>query len=212
MNETSEVLVVEPVLLAWQKVFRSSCELKREDGQPFLSTAGLHKLAHALVEDDFRLIQGTTTFPLPLACTQDWPVERSCPWAFVLWQGEKEAPTIGPLVDRWTQLCCEVDAACAEPGAVRHFLVFWDERPREEVRLALLAEVQQELRRREGLPQDHGADALQALALAAAQEWNGVRDEDLLHLLAIKTGSLFWRRLDEREAVARVVAKEYKEK
>lgn len=211
MNEP-EPLVVEPVLLAWQKVFRRSCELKREDGQPFLSTTGLRKLAHALAQNDLRLIQGTTTSPLPLACTQDWPVEGSCPWAFILWQGEQEAPTVGPLVDRWTLLCCEVDAAYSEPGAVRHFLNYWDERPREEVRAALLAEVQQELRRREGVPQNHVANAFQGFALAAVQEWDGVRDEDLLHLLALKTGSHFWRRLDEMESVARVVVKEYKEK
>ena len=60
---------------SWQKAWR--------DGfAPLLSTAGLQALRRALIDDDERLVQGSTTSPPPMSCVQDWAVEGTCAIGF----------------------------------------------------------------------------------------------------------------------------------
>ena len=118
---------------AWRSTFRDGVA-------PQLSTPGLKALAKALKEDDERLLQGATTSPPPLACVQDWPVEAACPIAFAHWQGDG-TEFVGPTEEMFAKTCFETDQLLGEPAAVRFFLNWADNTPREEMRSELLAEV-----------------------------------------------------------------------
>jgi hypothetical protein len=121
----------------WRKVWRNGIS-------PLLPTTGLEALRQALVADDCRLIQGGTTSPPPLWCVQDWPVEAACPFCFCGWQAEG-LQTVGEVEEFFARVCFDVDQALDEPAAVRWFINYFDEQPREEVRRELLAEVNRTL-------------------------------------------------------------------
>src|SRR5258708_39797336 len=66
---------------SWQEVWHDGIA-------PSLPTCGLEALHAALVNDDFRLIQGATTLPPPIDGVQSWPVEAACVIGFSGWQGQ----------------------------------------------------------------------------------------------------------------------------
>jgi hypothetical protein len=124
----------EATMESWQKVWR--------DGfAPLLSTAGLQALRQALIDDDERLVQGSTTSPPPLTCVQDWLVEGTCAIGFCAWQGEG-FETVGEIEDQFAQCCFEADRRLGEPAACRYFLNWFDDTPRDQMRRQLLAEVE----------------------------------------------------------------------
>jgi hypothetical protein len=125
---------------AWRRVWREGVE-------PLLSDKGLEALYKALVEDDERLLQGATTSPPPLLCVQDWPVEKACAITFCGWQGE-DLETVAECEAYFASLCYETDQRIGEPAGCRWFLNWFDETPREEMRMSLLSEVELALRRR----------------------------------------------------------------
>lgn len=108
---------------------------------PLLSLAGLKALENALVEDDPRLLQGATTTPPPLQCVEDWPVEGACGLGFCGWQGEG-LETVKDVEEFFARICYQIDQAIGEPAACRHFLNWFDDVPREELRRLMLPEVQ----------------------------------------------------------------------
>lgn len=119
---------------AWRKVWR-------EGLAPLLSTEGLEALKQALARDDSRLMQGATTTPPPLHCVLDWPVEGACGVCYCAWQGDG-LETVGEVEEFFAKVCFESDTRLGEPGAVRHFLNWFDDTPRDVMRRELLAEVE----------------------------------------------------------------------
>lgn len=118
---------------SWQRVWR--------DGfARVLSRENLEALRDALSRDDPDLIQGATTRPPPLQCLQDWPVEAACASAYCGWKDGLN--TVGETEEFFARVCFQVDQVLGEPAACRYFLNWHDDTPREEMRLALLAEVE----------------------------------------------------------------------
>jgi hypothetical protein len=118
---------------SWRKVWR-------EGLVPVLSTNGLRALRRALAKDDPRLTQGSTTTPPPLQCVLDWPVEGACVMGFCAWQGDG-LETVGEVEEYFAKVCFEADQRLGEPAAVRYFLNWFDDTPRDEMRRELLGEV-----------------------------------------------------------------------
>lgn len=112
----------------------------REGFAPGLPTRGLQALAEALLSDDDRITQGSTTTPPPLICVQDWPVEAACCLGFCGWQGE-DRNTVGEVEEFFAKACFDADQRLGEPAACRWFLNWFDDTPRDEMRRDLLAEV-----------------------------------------------------------------------
>ena len=118
----------------WRRVWR-------EGFVPSLSQSGLMALRDALRDDDPRLIQGSTTTPPPLVCSQDWPVEAACAIGFCGWQGEG-LKSVGEVQEYFARCYDQADQALGEPAACRWFLNWFDDAPRDEMRRELLAEVE----------------------------------------------------------------------
>jgi hypothetical protein len=124
----------------------------REGIAPLLSTESLIALAKALDEDDKRLIQGGTTQPPPLVSVQDWPVEAACALGYCGWQGDG-LETVGEVEEYFARMCFEIDQRMGEPAGCRWFLNWFDETPREKMRVLLLEEVHLAIvSRRAGVP------------------------------------------------------------
>jgi hypothetical protein len=124
----------------WQRVFRDGIA-------PQLSDAGLEALERALARDDRAVMQNTTTFPPPLQCMADLPIEAACPVAYALWQAQGLG-TVGEVETAFALLCQRVGEAMGEPTAIRPFLNHVDEIDRRQMRRELLAEVRLALVRR----------------------------------------------------------------
>jgi hypothetical protein len=126
---------------SWRQVWRVGLA-------PQISTAGLEALRSALIADDSRLIQGSTTTPPPLMCVLDWPVEAACAIGFCGWQGDK-LQRVEQVERYFAERCANCDHDTGEDGGVRHFLNWFDDTPRVHVLRELLPEVERELSSRE---------------------------------------------------------------
>ncbi len=125
----------------WRKVWR-------EGIAPYLAKypAGLEALYNGLVNDDLKILQGATTSPPPLMCVADWDCEAGCIIAYVGMNADN--PTIKSVgeVEAFFACCCfEADKLLGEPAAIRWFLNWADETPRDEMRCLLLPEVRRAL-------------------------------------------------------------------
>ena len=120
----------------------------REGFAPVLSTTSLMALREALISDDARLSQGSTTTPPPLMCVHDWPVEAACALGYCGWQGDG-LETVGKVEEFFARTCYEADVRLGEPAACRWFLNWFDDTPRHEMRCELLDEVELILSERE---------------------------------------------------------------
>jgi hypothetical protein len=119
---------------AWRSVWR--------DGfVPSLSTAGLTALRAALATDDFRLSQGSTTVPAAAASAPEWPCEGACAVGYCGWQGQGML-SVGEVDEHFARACWEADERLQETAACRHFLNWFDDTPRDDMRRDLLAEVE----------------------------------------------------------------------
>jgi hypothetical protein len=118
---------------SWRKVWRDGVA-------PQLSTAQLEALKVGLIKDDPRLIQGQTTTPPPMHCVLNWPVEGACATAYAAWQAG-DHDTVGECEEFFARTCFAADQALEEPAAVRYFLDWFDDTPRDEMRRELLAEI-----------------------------------------------------------------------
>lgn len=127
---------------SWRKVWRVFGEL--------LPVSGMEALAQALITDDMALIQGATTHPPPLVTCQDWPLEAGCLTAYCWWKSGMT--TVGQTEEKFAETCFQVDQRLGEPAGCRWLLNWFDETPREEMRRALLPEVQRSLALRRGEP------------------------------------------------------------
>jgi hypothetical protein len=121
----------------WQKVWREAVA-------PLLPTRGLEVLRRALERDDPWLVQGATTDPPPLEEALDRPVQAACAIGYCGWLGDGLA-TVAEVEKYFAGVCRAADERLGEPAGIRPFLAFFDDTPRQEMRLALLAEVDLEL-------------------------------------------------------------------
>ncbi|VTS05427.1 hypothetical protein [Tuwongella immobilis] len=122
--------------LVWRKGFA-----------PCLSTTGLMALREALIQDDHRLTQGTTTTPPPMMCVSEWPVEGACALGYCGWQGEG-LTTVTEVEEFFARTCYEADVRMGEPAGCRYFLNWFDDTPRAEMLRDLLEEVERTLSER----------------------------------------------------------------
>lgn len=127
---------------SWRKVWRTGIA-------PQLSTPALEALATALRTDDERLIQGATTSPPALTTVQGWAVEAACVLGFCGWIGE-ELKTVAEVEEYFARVCFAADQELLEPAAIRFFLSWFDDTPRDEMRRLLLPEVELALAQRGG--------------------------------------------------------------
>jgi hypothetical protein len=82
-----------------------------------------------------------------LQCMAGQPVKAACPLGLAGWLGEGLV-TVGAVEEWFARLCFEADQRLGEPGACRYLFNWIDDTPREEMRQALLVEVEAELARR----------------------------------------------------------------
>jgi len=60
--------------------------------------------------------------------------------------------TVGEVAEAFAQAALECDRRLGEPAGVRYFLNWFDETPRDQMRLELAAEIEREQARRVGVP------------------------------------------------------------
>jgi hypothetical protein len=125
---------------SWRKVWRDGLA-------PQVSTRGLLALKRGLVGDDPRLTQGATSAPPPLESVLDWPIEGACVLGYGAWQGDG-LETVGEIESLFAEACFEADRRLGEPAAMRYFLTWYDDVPRDEMRRQMIGEVSRELARR----------------------------------------------------------------
>src|SRR5262245_28524482 len=130
----------EQVMEAWRTVWRRGF-------LPGLNTEGLEALRRALCDDDYRVTQMATTQPPANQNVLDCPADAACAVTFCGWQGE-QLSTVGELNEFFDRLCFEADHLLGESAASRWFLNWYDHTPRDEMRQALLPEVERELQAR----------------------------------------------------------------
>lgn len=116
---------------------------------PQLSTGGLEALAVALRDDDPRLRQGMTTSPPPLMCVQDFPCAGADAIGYAGWKGDG-LTTVGEVEEHFARVCSQCDQATGGPADCRHFLNWYDDTPRPEMRRELAAEVRLAITKRYG--------------------------------------------------------------
>lgn len=121
-------------LQAWQRVWR-------EGFVPHLNARGLAALRAALVEDAPALIQGATTRPAARGLLPGCEVEAACAISYCAWQSGG-APTVREVQRRFSALCGDCNDRLRDPAACSWFLQWFDETPREQMRAALLVEVE----------------------------------------------------------------------
>jgi len=107
----------------------------------------LTALATGLRNDDAKLLQGATTMPPPLMCVQDWPVEGACVLGYAYWKASADPSSVlVGEVEEWFARCCfDADQRLGEPAACRWFLNWFDDTPRDRMRLELLEEVERSI-------------------------------------------------------------------
>lgn len=119
---------------SWEHVFRHGFA-------PHLPTEGLAALATALKTDDGRLLQGATCSPPPHSAVADWPCEGACAIGMCGW-GLNYDTTVGEVGEFFAHACHAADTALGEPAAVRYFLSWFDDAPRDTIRRELLPVVE----------------------------------------------------------------------
>jgi hypothetical protein len=124
----------------WKKVWRDGLV-------PLLSTRELEALRQGLAGDDMRLIQHATCTPPPSEIFHEEAVEGACALGFCAWQGDR-LETVGEVEGFFIRTCLVADEALGEPGACRHFLNWFDETPRAQMRWELLQEVTRAINQR----------------------------------------------------------------
>lgn len=140
---------------SWRKVWRDGVV-------PSLSTNGLKSLLKALESDDPKLTQGSTTTPPPMQCVLSWPCEGACVIGYCAWQGDG-LETVGEVEEFFAKLCFEADQRLGEPAAIRYFLNWTDDTPRDEMRRLLAEEVNKSLLERFGV--DAGESGSQSISV-----------------------------------------------
>lgn len=142
-HDDSDIVLHDDPPTAWQRAWRQGI-------LPQLTTKGLRGLQAALVKNDPRLITGATTYPPPLQCVAQCPVEGCCPLCFALLDGlEPHHIEVGSLEERLAAACWQADELLGEPTAVSYFLNAVDEWSRQDLIRNLLPEIKRALAQRQ---------------------------------------------------------------
>ena len=122
----------------WQTVWRKGIA-------PQLDRHGIEELRIALIIDDSRLIQGTTTCPNIMDHNPGRACEAGCGIAFPIWQADTEQD-IHDISEKFSLVCDKCDAdllnATGDEVACRFFINWFDDTPRQIMRKLLLDEVE----------------------------------------------------------------------
>lgn len=118
----------------------------REGFAPLFGTESLQRLLDALESDDPRLLQGATSNPPPLDGVRDWPIEGCCAVSFTGW--DEHHVTVEQVETHFARSCFDADQRLGEPAGCRHFLNWYDDTPRDEMRTAMILELKHELETR----------------------------------------------------------------
>jgi hypothetical protein len=131
----------EQTMEPWRKVWR-------EGLSPLLSPRALLALKTALETDDPALIQRQTTQPSEIEASAETLCEGACLIGFTGWKGEGLLH-VDDVAEYFSRMCCAVGVLLGDPGGVHYLIHWWDITPRDEARLALLAEVERSLQIKE---------------------------------------------------------------
>lgn len=135
---------------SWRTVWRNGfLAAWRKQGGDSLLLDMLRPLAEAVESDDPRLIQGSTTDPPPLMTVYGWPVEAADAVAFCGWRGVG-IERVGDVEEFFANSLLIADQFLGESGSCRWFLNWFDDTPRPEMRLELLAELRYNIAVAEG--------------------------------------------------------------
>lgn len=122
---------------SWRRVWR-------EGIAPLLSTKSLEALRRGLESNSPCILQGVTSQPPSLTYYANEKVEACCALSYCGWQGEG-LETVAEVEEFFARMCYEIDQRMGEPAAVRYFLGWFDEQPRDIVFKALIEECQKAL-------------------------------------------------------------------
>jgi hypothetical protein len=118
---------------SWRKCWRDGVA-------PALSDAALAAMVSAIEADDPALIQGATTYPPPLHCNSDLAIESACLIGLAGMRSQG-LETVGEVEFFFAKTCQQVNEQLGVPDAVRDFLNWFDDTPREQMRQELLPEL-----------------------------------------------------------------------
>lgn len=114
---------------------------------PAVPTDRLRGLLFLVLNDDPRLIQGSTCFPPPLMATEGENVESVDPVAFLSVDNALTL-TVGEVEEAFAKACFDMDSRLGEPAACRWLLNATDDYSRKEVWDFWATELQKELHSR----------------------------------------------------------------
>ncbi len=114
---------------------------------PQLTRKNLEFLQAGLLADDPRILQGATTSPVPMECVRDWPVEAACliGYCAVVDHDGFGSAIVKDVEEQFARICFAANCTLGEPAAIRWFLNWADDTPRDEMRREMLAEVNRAL-------------------------------------------------------------------
>lgn len=115
-------------------------EVWREAIVPLLSTNSLVALRWGIMNNDHRLIRGTTVYPIPVSSNADETPVSACAIGYCGWQGEG-LNTVAEVEEFFARMCIEIDTRMNEPAGCRWWLNWFDSTPKEEVWREMLHEI-----------------------------------------------------------------------
>ena len=125
----------------------SARKVWREGLAPLMPAAGLCALARALRDDDPALLQGATCLPPPIDSMASYPVEAACAITYCGWKGCNK-DSVSEAEEFFYKSCCDCDKTLGELAAYCHFINWFDECERGEMRSELLPLVEAEIESR----------------------------------------------------------------
>jgi hypothetical protein len=93
-------------------------------------------------------MQGVISSPPAFDAQDDCGIESCCAIGYSGWLGDG-LNTVGQIDEFFTRICEGADALIRQPAACRHFLNWFDNTPRSQMRRELLTEVELALQQRE---------------------------------------------------------------
>lgn len=122
---------------SWKTVWRKGL-------LPLLKRQDLLNLLDGLDKNDWRIIQGSTTMPLPLECVKNWDCEAGC---LISYMGMRQGlELVGEVEEFFARMCLQIDQQLGDPAGCRWLVNWWDETPREKAFSMLREEIQENLK------------------------------------------------------------------
>ena len=126
------------MIFTWQEAFLRGVA-------PQFSARSLTAMLAALERDDRALIQNATVRPSPLSgLSQDVPCNHTCAIGYLA-QTEYNLATNSQVLDAFGLALYQADVYLGEVSAVRFFLNWYDDTPRDQMRAALAETIRGEL-------------------------------------------------------------------